>query len=41
MLGISHEVQQIIGEFEQGKLDESVAFERLKQLCRDDAVIPS
>ena len=41
MLGIRHEVQQIIGEFEQGKLDEAVAFERLKQLCRDDAAIPS
>jgi hypothetical protein len=41
MLGIKHEVQQIIGDFEQGKLGEELAFETLKQLCRDDAVIPS
>ena len=39
-LGIKEEVQQIIAEFEQDKLDEDAAFESLKQLCRDDAVIP-
>jgi hypothetical protein len=39
-LGIKQEVQRIIGDFEQGKLDERAAFEGLKQLCRDDAVIP-
>lgn len=38
-LGIKEEVQQIIGDFEKGNLDEAVAFERLKQLCRDDAVL--
>jgi len=40
-LGINEEVQRIIGDFEQGKLAEERAFEKLKQLCRDDAVIPS
>jgi hypothetical protein len=40
-LGIKEEVQQIIADFEQGKLDEGAAFEKLKQLCRDDAVIPT
>ena len=38
-LGIKEEVQQIIGDFEKGDLGEAVAFERLKQLCRDDAVL--
>jgi hypothetical protein len=41
LLGIKHEVQQIMGDFEQGNLNEDAAFERLKQLCRDDAFIPS
>jgi hypothetical protein len=41
LLGIKHEVQQIMGAFEQGNLNEDAAFERLKQLCRDDAFIPS
>ena len=41
MLGIKHEVQQVIGLFEKGRLGEDLAFEMLKQLCRDDAVIPS
>ena len=40
-LGIKEEVQQIITDFEQGKLGQELAFERLRQLCRDDAVIPS
>jgi len=40
-LGIKGEVQQIIGDFENGNLGEDAAFESLKQLCRDDAVIPS
>lgn len=40
-LGIKEEVQKIIGDFEQGKMDERSAFEGLKQLCRDDAVIPA
>jgi hypothetical protein len=40
-LGIKEEIQQIIADFEQGKLDEDAAFKRLKQLCRDDAVIPT
>jgi len=40
-LGIKEEVQQIIGDFEQGKLGQELAFKRLRQLCRDDAVIPS
>jgi len=40
-LGIKHEVQQIMGDFEHGNLAEDAAFERLKQLCRDDAFIPS
>jgi len=40
-LGIKGEVQRIIGDFEQGKLEEDMAFEKLKQLCRDDAIIPS
>ncbi len=38
-LGIKEEVQQVIGDFEKGDMGEDVAFERLKQLCRDDAVI--
>jgi hypothetical protein len=41
LLGIKDEVQQIIGDFEQGNLGEDAAFIRLKHLCRDDAVIPS
>jgi len=40
-LGIKEQVQQIIGDFENGDLGEGVAFERLKQLCRNDAVIPT
>jgi len=41
ILGIKAEVRQIIRDFENGDLIESSAFERLNQLCRDDAVIPS
>jgi hypothetical protein len=41
LLGIKQDVQQIMGDFEQGLLGEGLAFERLKRLCSDDAVIPS
>jgi len=40
-LGIKEEVRRIIEDFESGKLGEDAAFDSLKQLCRDDAVIPS
>jgi len=40
-LGIKDEVRGIIVDFEGGKLKEEEAFRRMRQLCRDDAVIPS
>jgi hypothetical protein len=41
VLGIRDEVRRIITDFEGGVLKESQAFEGLRRLCRDDAVIPS
>jgi len=38
-LGIINEVRCIIDAFEGGKLNQDEAFSRLRQLCRDDAVI--
>ncbi|MFA5078092.1 MAG: hypothetical protein WC541_01245 [Dehalococcoidia bacterium] len=40
-LGIKDDVLRIRGDFEDGKLQQEEAFKRLRQLCRDDAAIPS
>jgi hypothetical protein len=40
-LGIKDEVLRIRADFEDGELQQEEAFGRLRQLCRDDAAIPS
>jgi hypothetical protein len=40
-LGIKDEVLRVRADFEDGKLQQEEAFGRLRQLCRDDAAIPS